>query len=168
MNTHHYFGSSGINTMAYQVGLLFCSQDSEIASSFKRMLERLLDIDIRLFNGDDIENFVDENSHIFVFATPTFLKERRSTELIDGLLLRSVEMNKRGNIIPVLLTRVKLPWGLKSKHPLTLYRLTCERAAEEYVEIFDGIKDENTLNKFDRYMMNSLWTAFPASRRLSS
>ena len=121
MNTHHYFGSSGINTMAYQVGLLFCNQDSEIASSFKRMLERLLDIDIHLFNGDDIENFVDENSHIFVFATPTFLMERRSTELIDGLLLRSVEMNKRGNIIPVLLTRVKLPWGLKSKHPLTLY-----------------------------------------------
>ena len=37
----------------------------------------------------------------------------------------------------------------------------CERPVEEYVEIFDGIKDENTLNKFDRYMMDSLRTVFP-------
>ena len=153
--------------MAYQAGLSFCDRDFEIASSFKRMLERLLDVDIRMFKGD-VENFVDEHDHIFVFATQTFLTDAKSMDLMDGLILRSYETNRRGNIIPVLATRVKLPLTLKSKHPLTLYRLTCERPVEEYVEIFDGIKDENTLNKFDRYMMNSLWTAFPTSRRLTS
>ena len=145
--------------MVHQAGLSFCDQDFEIASSFKRMLERLLGIDVHTFNGGDIENFVDEHSHIFVFATQTFLKE--SKELIDGLILRSYETNRRGNIIPVLVTRVKLPLVLKSKWPLTLYRLTRERPVEEYVEIFDAVKDENALNKFDRYMMDSLRKVFP-------
>ena len=146
--------------MAFQAGLSFCDRDFEIASSFKRMLERLLDVDIRMFKGD-VENFVDEHDHIFVFATQTFLTDPKSMDLMDGLILRSYETNRRGNIIPVLATRVKLPLTLKSKHPLTLYRLTRERPAEEYVEIFDAIKDENTLNKFDRYMMDSLRTVFP-------
>ena len=93
--------------MAYQAGLVFCNQDSEMASSFKRLLERFLDIDIRMFGGGDIETFADECYKIFVFATPTFVASRECEEMCERLILHQIGNNLKRNIIPVLTTYVK-------------------------------------------------------------
>ena len=45
-------------------------------------------------------------------------------------------------------------------HPLTLYRLTDGHPSTEYVKIFDGIKDENTLNELDSKMLPMILKIF--------
>ena len=147
--------------MTYQAGLVFCNQDSKIASSFKRLLERFLDIDIRMFEGGNIETFADECHRIFVFATPTFVSITEYKEMCERLFSHQIDNNLKRNIIPVLTERAKPPFGIKHIHPLTLYRLTKGHPTTEYVRLFDGIKDEKALNELDFEMLSKLRKVFP-------
>ena len=158
--------------MAYQAVIIFCRLDRKIALSFKGLLERFLNINIHMFEGDTsggeygadlefntntLEHFMSEGYKIFVYATSGFVSSPECRNICLRLQELQIHKNITGNVIPVITSFIKLPWGIRSLRPLKLNRLV--RHAQ--VDMYDSITDEITLNEIDDEILLSLRKAFP-------
>ena len=155
--------------------MVYCESDSDIANSFKNLLERIVvdpidgnyprlcAIESLMFSNSglhQVETLLDKSTFIFLLVTDAFIDDRYCQMLKDELIMHTIEnVDERWKIIPVYPCKLtkRVPLGIKALNGISLNRLV--RLTGDVKTSLPFINSHN-IEQLDRYFKTNMEKLF--------